>query len=148
VIPLDPEQYEPQVRFQVPDDDTTRAVQVDAVPQASGVPIAVLNDTGTSGIYAAELRRRDRTLQRRFCAYNVVAAEGNLKLADDDLLAAQLDGVPFSLHHAANLQDEADAQQGFNLSSGLLLLVIALLVAEQLVAYSASYHYQSEGARR
>jgi hypothetical protein len=148
VIPLDPKQYEPQVRFQVPDGDTTRAVQVDAVPQASGVPIAVLNDTGTSGIYETELRRRDRTLQRRFCAYNVVAAEGNLELADDELLAAQLDGVPFLLHHAANLQDEADAQQGFNLSSGLLLLVIALLVVEQLVAYSASYHYPSEGAGR
>ena len=94
------------------------------------------------------MRRRDKTLERRFCAYNVVAAEGNLELADDDLLAAQLDGVPFSLHHAANLQDETDAQQGFNLSGGLLLLVIALLVAEQLVAYSASYHYKSEGAGR
>ena len=59
-----------------------------------------------------------------------------------DQLAARLKDVKYQLHEAAALADSSGDTKGANLSDTPLYLglLIALLLGEQLLAYSTSYH--------
>ena len=52
----------------------------------------------------------------------------------------QLDELDIVLHSADELEYESSQQDGFNWSQLLIGLLVALLLGEQLLAYSASYH--------
>ena len=81
-------------------------------------------------------------------AYNVDAAEGDLKTISREQLAAELADVNFQFQLARDAFWDTGEVQGKNLSQALLYGLILLLLAEQLLAYSASYHpAKMQGAR-
>ncbi len=139
-IPVDTQKYQPQVEFLTPVEGTADKVVVKAEPQEKGPAIAKFPDTDTSGIYEVQLTANDNTQESFAFAYNVDAAEGNLKQISREQLGTELKDVVFEYHPAADLYLNAKEMQGSNLSETLLFVLIALLIGEQLLAYSISYH--------
>jgi len=76
---------------------------------------------------------------------NVDPAEGRLERAGRERLDRALAGVPFRYDRAESLQPDSDTLAGVPLAGPLLLALAAVLVVEQLVAYSASYHTSGRG---
>ena len=139
-IAVDTQKYQPQVEFLTPAEGTADKIVVKAEPQDSGPAKATLNDTDASGIYEVQLTGNDNTQEVIDVAYNVDAAEGDLNIVTQEQLAAELSDVAYEYHRAGDLYFDSKDMQGFNLSESLLYVLIALLVGEQLLAYSASYH--------
>ena len=55
-------------------------------------------------------------------------------------LASRLEGVSYRYFPAAAFQYDSQEQEGYNLSGILLYVLIFLLIVEQILAWSASYH--------
>jgi len=150
---LDPEQYQPQVRFLTPAQGRSPAPAppgASAGPANGGLyearltpegPLEVsLSDTPLSGIYEAELSRLDGATEHRAFALNVDPDEGDLDALDGPQLAARLKGVDYTYEQAASFQyDVGEAERG-NLWRYVLYALVVLLILEQLLAWSASYH--------
>jgi hypothetical protein len=144
-VDLDVARYVPQVRFIMPPQALGAAsVAVDAT-DAAGAHRAVLLDTGTSGVYQAQLTGTDGAQRVERFAYNVTPEEGNLKKLDGPQLAKALDGIRFEFHQAGDINYNPQQLAGFNLSESLLVLLIVALVAEQVLAYACSYHPSAKG---
>jgi hypothetical protein len=139
-LKLDPAQYEPQIRFATPKEDVSPTTTIEAERTADGQLAAVLANTDSSGIYQARLVRKDGKEEIRSWAVNVDADEGDLCTLTYPELAARLEGVQHEYQLASAYQYSSEQQAGYNLGTALLYLVVLLLVAEQLLAYSASYH--------
>ncbi len=94
-----------------------------------------------SGVYRAELTLRQGGTERRDYAFNIVAeGEGDLDLEGREDLSRQLAGANVELHDAADMVVDQQRLAGFQLGDTLLGTLIVLLLGEQLLAYSASYH--------
>jgi len=139
-VTLDPARYKPQVRFVGPDEAGAPNAAIDAVRNADGLLQASLPDTDASGFYEARLTRTDETPEVRHYAINVDHGEGELAALDAEQLAPRLEGVKYQYEQAAALQFSAGESTGYNLGETLLYLLILLLIGEQVLAWSASYH--------
>jgi hypothetical protein len=118
-------------------------------PAAAGQLVAALPvDTGFSGFYAVELTAPDGHTDTRRYAYNVQSEEGNLKMVDGPQLESRLGGVKYHFHRAADAFFGSDDVQRADLSRFILYVLVALLIGEQLLAYSVSYHPKSRGVAR
>ena len=144
-LEIDPARYKPQVRFATPEQNAAASATVDAVPTPDGPLAASFAAPDTSGIYEARLTAADGTAETRSFAFNVEADEGNLKAMEGPRLAARLEGVPYEYEQAAVFQYAAHELAGYNLSEALLYFLILLLIGEQILAWSASYHPPSLG---
>jgi len=140
VVPVDLKKFQQQVEFMTPAEGTADRVVIKAEPQDGGPAKAILTDTDTAGVYEAQLTANDNTVQGIAVPYNVDAAEGDLTVIAPDQLANELTGVVYDYHRAADLHFDSKDMQGNNLSEKVLYVLIFLLIAEQLLAYSASYH--------
>jgi len=147
VVEMDAREHQPQVRFSTPSDDQAAVFVVDASNTPSGLT-ATLAETNRSGIYEAHLASTEGIEERRLFSYNVLTEEGDLETLDRQQLASRLTGVDYEYHRAEDLRYEPLDLAGFNLSDTLLYLLIAMLVGEQLLAFSASYHLPSTGGGR
>lgn len=137
-VPIDAEQFQPQVQFKLPGDAQHELV-IDAAQHEEQLT-ATLAGTGTSGIYTARLSTpAGQTVERRF-AYNVSPGEGDLHLLDGEQLAPRLAGVQYKFHRSQDLNYDPQDVAGFNLGRTILYILLGLLICEQLLAYSASYH--------
>ncbi|MEX2112751.1 MAG: BatA domain-containing protein [Pirellulales bacterium] len=147
-VALDVAKYVPQVRFVVPRAGGAKeTLAVDAAAADAGHR-AVLNDTDTSGIYEAQLTGTDGTQTVERFAINVAPQEGNLKQLTAAQLARGLEGLRYEYHEASSINYNPQQLAGFNLSTSLLVALIAILLAEQALAYACSYHpVAKEGAR-
>lgn len=105
-------------------------------------------ETGQSGIYEAVYRHLEEGLQVKRFALNVDGQEGSMALAEDEQLAARLDSVQFQLNRPDDYLGASMIQAGGSTGFWLLWLLIAMLMAEQILAYSASYHPASKGGGR
>jgi hypothetical protein len=139
-IPVDTQKFQPQVEVLTPAEGTADKIVIKAEPQESGPALATLPDTDSAGIYEVQLTANDNTQQVTDFAFNVDAAEGDLSKIGQQQLADELTGVSYEYHHAGDLYFDSSEMQGFNLSETLLYVLIVLLIGEQLLAYSASYH--------
>ncbi len=141
-VVLDAGDYRPRVRFTGPD----RAAGPESVEAASGEHglQAKLAATNIGGLYTAELTRQTGEIETRRFALNVDASEGDLTTLDGAQLASRLEGLPHTFHPARELELGDLQTGGFQLSEALLFLLIALLIGEQLLAYTVSYHPQSQ----
>ncbi len=138
-VPLDVARFLPQVRFVMPRALGGGTLAVDAEASAAG-HTAILTDTDTSGIYQAQLTATDGTqCQERF-ALNVTPEEGDLKKLQRDQLARHLEGIRYQYHDARDINYNPQQLAGFNLSESLLWILLAMLVAEQALAFACSYH--------
>jgi len=145
-LQLNPQDYHPQIRFQLPG-EKGGTVDVAATATVDGLQ-AELDDTSHSGLYEAQLLTTAGRQERRVFGYNVDTAESDLSTFDGPQLAARLPGVDYSFHRAADLDFQKTDLAGFNLSDSLLYLLLGILIIEQLLAYSASYHPPRSEARR
>ncbi|GIW98014.1 MAG: membrane protein [Pirellulaceae bacterium] len=93
------------------------------------------------------LTAQGQPLVRSF-AHNVAAAEGELRRVDATELERGLQGIDYQLHAAEDLAMTAvQADQG-TYDMLLLIVLVGLLLGEQALAYSASYHPSpTSGAR-
>lgn len=139
-VSLDAALYHPQVRFTAPHEVETPTVGTDAVRAADGTLSASLADVGVSGFYEAQLARTDGSAEVRHYAVNVDASEGDLATVTAEQLAARLEGVAYKYEQASAFQFAASDSAGYNLGEPLLYLLILLLLGEQVLAWSASYH--------
>jgi hypothetical protein len=138
-VRLDPSRFQPQVRFLSPDDAQTSGITADAAPVEGGLETSFA-DTDTSGIYRLELTASDGQIETRRFAYNVPPEDGDLKSLGSQQLAERLRGVRFEYQQADDFEYQAADQAGFNLSEAILFGLVLLLLGEQVLAYSASYH--------
>lgn len=147
LLSLDPAQYDPAVRFTSPDGQMPPIV-TSASPGTGGTLTATLPGTDMSGIYQARLTRKDGVEDTRRFAVNVEPEEGDLKTIDGPQLAAHLEGVVYQYEQASLFRYANGETAGYNLSQSLLYLLVLLLIAEQLLAWSASYHPPKRALRQ
>jgi hypothetical protein len=138
VVRLDAAADEIEVDLAVPPDGTL--VHQTAVASPAGVLEATLSKTTTAGGYVARWRRLDGTERERIYAVNVAAEEGQLERIGRERLDRALTGVAFKYDQAESLQPDTSTMAGVPLARPLLYLLTAVLIIEQLVAFSASYH--------
>ncbi len=140
---LDPASYRPRIRVTTPSQSTAAPETVEATVVDDGLN-AVYRDTMAAGIYTAELETKDGQSELRRYAFNVVSEEGNLAALDGQQLASRLEGVEYAFHHASEFEFTVSDSAGFQLSDALLYLLVAMLVGEQMLAYSLSYHRKTQ----
>jgi len=140
--------YEPQVRIAYQNGSERETIDVDAVAAADSLLKARLTNTPKPGVYTAQLLRTDGQSETRRYALNVSAEEGDLAMLSASELASELENVPYEYHRADDPQISDRDLAGFDLSRALVVLLLLALVAEQGLAFSASYHPPAEGAIR
>jgi hypothetical protein len=149
-VAVDTQKFDQQVEFLTPAEGTADKIVVKAEPRENGPPTATLNDTDIAGIYDVQLAPLDNTApQIQSVAYNVDPAEGDLNTITREQLVTELKDVNYEFHNASEMDFDTKDVQGVNLSEVALYGLMALLVGEQLLAYSASYHpARPQGALR
>jgi hypothetical protein len=141
-VRLDPAVDESEVDIAVPPDGTL--VHQTAVASVGGLE-ATLAETSVAGGYTARWRRLDGTERERLFAVNVAADEGQLERIGRERLDRVLAGVAFKYDRAESLQPDTTTLAGVPLVKPLLHLLAAVLIIEQVVAFSASYHAAARG---
>ncbi len=127
-----------EVDFSLPPDGTL--VRQTAAAAPGGDLEARLPAAVAPGSYAARWRRLDGTEQERLFAVNVDPGEGRLERVGRESLDRTLAGVSFRYDRAESLQPQVGSLAGVSMVRPLLHLLLAVLVAEQLLALRASYH--------
>lgn len=139
-VAVDAAKFESSVRYRVPGRDTAR-IEVLAEKSATGTEaFAVLERVPTSGVYDAQLQPLDGVPESRRFAVNVATGEGDLAIVHPEELTRQVAGVDVVIHDAADMALDAQQIAGFKMGDALLGAIIVMLLAEQLLAYAASYH--------
>jgi hypothetical protein len=136
-IRLDSAVDEIEVDIAVPPDGTL--VHQTAVASVGGLE-ATLAETSVAGGYTARWRRLDGTERERLFAVNVDPDEGHLARSGREGLEKTLAGVPFTYENAASIDPGARALAGVPLVTPLLKILLGILLLEQVVAWSTSYH--------
>ncbi|MEX0713224.1 MAG: BatA domain-containing protein [Pirellulales bacterium] len=123
-----------------------------APPAVDGVPLVIDAAQGPEGLTASFPRAQRRGVYElvlttaenkpevRRLVFNVEAAEGDLAIIGGDELASRLPGVRYEFRQAADFHLSPRELAGANLGHWVLYLLVALLLGEQALAYSASYH--------
>ncbi len=145
-LTLDPAKYQAQVRFITPREGSAPNTTADASPNAEGKLSVAFNDTDASGIYEARLTRSDNSAEIRRYAFNVDPAEGNLAALDKGQLAERLKGLKYEYEQASMFQSAGDETAGYDLSEAIIYALVLLLLLEQVLAWSASYHPRASRA--
>jgi hypothetical protein len=96
--------------------------------------------TNRAGIYEAWPRTLDGEFDVRRYALNVDAREGNLDLSQPADLKQSLASTRADILSADELTLSASDEGGFSWSQFLMYALVALLIGEQLLAYSSGYH--------
>jgi hypothetical protein len=151
-IRLEVDKFRQDLLFTTPGDapETRTVVERSAVRAASDSPVmsaaigqALIDgqiQTDRSGIYEAwPVTTGGQADVRRF-ALNVDPEGGDLRLADPKRLLAALAPVKAEFRSAEEFTYELAALGGSNRSLILMAMLLMLLIAEQALAYSASYH--------
>jgi hypothetical protein len=147
-LTLDPARYQAKVRFVSPTLHGEEATTDDAVLDDKDEMLhARFARTDRAGFYEAQLLDNTGTAESRVRALNVESDEGDLSRADGPQLATRLAGLDYTYHDAKAFEARRDPTSGYNLSDFLLYLLLVLLVAELLLAWSCSYHPPQTSAR-
>ncbi len=140
------EEYDPAVRWFLPAEPGAPSElierQASESPSAPGMLVATLPAANTerAGVYEVWLRRKDGKLDARRFAVNVDPPEAETATAESKDVLAQLDMVDAEWYRADAFAATEIRSAGFNRSLFLMALLLLLLIAEQWLAYSASYH--------
>jgi Aerotolerance regulator N-terminal len=139
-------QYDPSVRFVLPRQQGGGTLSVDAVAEGNELN-AVLNDTGVAGVYEAQWAQHNAgELVTTQFALNVDPREGDLHRLDATQLAERLRGIKYLYQQAQDVIYDGERLAGPNLGRFFMWLLVIVLLVEQVLAYSASYHPIRRGA--
>jgi hypothetical protein len=106
-----------------------------------------IGPTDRSGVYEAWPQRLDALPDVRRWSLNVDTRESDLDIVPTEELAEALQGISIEIHEPEELSYAIAGPSGFPWSQLLLVGLVCLLVGEQALAYSASYH-PARGARK
>jgi hypothetical protein len=104
-------------------------------------------ETDHAGVYEAWPKTTKGETEVRRWALNVDPDEGDLAQTQSADLITRLDPVKVNYHLADQYQHDEIAATGYNLSTLILFGLVALLIGEQILGYSASYHVTPGGPR-
>jgi len=159
-LQFDAAEFESGVTFFLPDDDLGKPA--DALRSAADSPFlsvtlgdrsqqqlieGAVDRAGIYEVWSQHLMHEKAEFQRvtdgmyevtRF-TLNVDSTEGNTELLTSEELSEKLDTLPIRYHEAGSIGGISSEKSG-NWAVLLLALLIVLLLAEQLLAYSTSYH--------
>lgn len=137
-LPLDPETYELNALFKPPGYPEVPAIDVSAVTPSAlpGERVSLAGPIATSlGTWRVELQRRAGQREVRSLCVNLAPAESDLRVARRAELEAALGDIPVEYVAAADAflrQDEASRRE---IWPTLLYALVAVLLAEQLLAW-------------
>jgi hypothetical protein len=135
--------YQPEVSVRAPGVSENGAATF--VPAAKdGEYVVETPSPVKSGVWQFELKTRDGKTEGRQAAVNVPTGEGDLHMVKREGLVERLKGIDFEYSLASQFTETEDQLAGWQLSEAFLYLLIAALAAEQLLAFSASYHPQAK----
>lgn len=97
-------------------------------------------DTNRSGFYNIALQSATGHKSNRRYAYNVSPGEGDLHTLDGPQLASRFEGLKYEFHRAEDLSYSPESLAGVDLGDKLFYALVALLLAEQAMAYATSFH--------
>lgn len=147
-VTLEAAKYKPEVKFVAPGARADMRVVIERVAtvnrdgmelQASIGGATGSGETQRSGLYEVWPTTIDGNLVPRRYAFNVDPREGELALVDSAAMLTKLAPAKAKFSHFDDdVEGADDASSHFSLP--LMGLLIALLIGEQLLAYSASYH--------
>ena len=153
-LELDAGRYLSEVRLLAPSDrgeaasDAGTVVAGTTTNGGGNTLRATFPDASATGIYELQLSTTDNKVELRRLAFNVEADEGNLATVGPDELRTKLEGIAYEYRDADEFRVGVQDLAGTNLSQWMIYLLVVLLIGEQALAYSASYHPSMEGARR
>ncbi|MDG2383586.1 MAG: BatA domain-containing protein [Pirellulaceae bacterium] len=158
-IQLDATRYRPEIAFSLPATNNGPSLEVDLTAKPFGVtedsPLlsatlgldpqtgSMNNQTSDSGVYEARLRTLDGVPNRRRYPININTIESDLSMPSTVELAESLKPVNVTVSDADQLLFENSVEAGQSWGEFFLWTLIAILIVEQFVAYSASYHSPS-----
>lgn len=133
---LDPTNYESSVSIQLPQADDSTASTATKVETRNIDDHAMISwpTTDRAGFYEATLRNHSGGGERKLFAVNVLAAEGDNRLADVSQLSRNLHNVNLSLESATGFSAPFEITGNRPWSDVLLLFLILLLVGEIFLA--------------
>ncbi len=103
--------------------------------------LALFRDTDEPGVYTIRLLRQSQLSEDRLIAYNLAASEGDLALASTADLKKRLGSATgVSIQEFGQLDWVQGRESGAEIRQWLLWALLALLIAEQALAYRLSYH--------
>ncbi|QDT38126.1 BatA domain-containing protein [Stratiformator vulcanicus] len=110
--------------------------------------LSVFNAADEPGVYKIRKQTPDGApLDAEWVAYNVALGESEVELAQPDTLRTMYEGVDeIVIHSPGDLRWLEAGQTGREIGAILIALLIAFLIAEQLLAYRLSFH-PSKGGR-
>ena len=103
-------------------------------------PSAMSGETDQPGVFDVILTSTDSQMQVRRLAVNVDSSEGDLRLVQPQQLLAKLGKIQPSLVTWNEFNPEPKQKPVSPIGRLLLILAVGLLVVEQILAYSSSYH--------
>lgn len=152
-LTLNSDDYLNEVSFVVPgeSDEQTVVEQRTATPISEESPLVQValdvnasrrlgNGVARGGIYEAWASTRDGTVDMRRYALNPDPSEGDLTFAGSQDLLDRLKPLSIKYRMADEYAYDLFEQAGYNRSFLVMCLLVVILLGEQLVAYSASYH--------
>lgn len=140
-VRLDPARYEPHLRLLPPGAGASGAILVDAVAAPAGLEaLFPASETSTAGVYQLQLLTHEGQVETRTHALNVDPREGDLTALGGEDLSTRLKGVKYQYRLARDFHAVPREVAGSNVSTWLLYMLVVLLVGEQALAYSCSYH--------
>ncbi len=146
------EDYQPEAKFTIPAGQQRLTVTSAAkkVTDDESLRVVELEDTASVGTYEVQLTPLAAEPEVRRFAANFVADEGNLKtMAQGDLQNA-LQDVEYQYREAGEFLAPVQQQAGFAIAEQwwFFLAFAVMMIIEQLLAYSASYHPPLIGGSR
>ena len=138
-IELAENQYEAEVRISSP--GSLEGEQETITPQSiDGFYSIDIEENDSSGIWQIDLQPKEGNPEKRLLAVNVDAIEGDLQYLDRDDLATRLKGIDYEFSMSSQMSTGNEQLAGFRLSDMMFYSLLFILVMEQWLAYSASYH--------
>lgn len=142
-LELDAEMYRPEVSFVTPDDtNETRLVSEKVAVTEGGSLVAALDrgETAHAGVYEAWTNELGGGANVQRFAVNVDAVEGQLERPSTSSLLERLEPVDVQHQTADDYALGFLDAAGANRSLLLMVLLVAALLGEQLLAYFTSFH--------
>jgi hypothetical protein len=151
-VQLEADKYRQDMQFIIPGENPEARLVIDRVAAKSPTNSLVMDaaigrsllaekgETDRSGIYEAWPVTTAGEADVRRYALNVEPNEGDLATVDSKSLIENLDPIKAEFRYAADVSYDLAGLAGNNRSLLLMCLLILLLLAEQIMGYSASYH--------
>lgn len=151
-VQLEADKYRQDMQFIIPGQTPEARLVIDRVAAKSPTnslvmdaaigrsSLAEVGETDRSGIYEAWPVTTAGEADVRRYALNVEPNEGDLATIDSKSLIENLDPIKVEFRYATDVSYDLAGLAGNNRSLLLMCLLVLLLLGEQIMGYSASYH--------